>query len=63
LAEYHHGRTEIDAKLLADLLLSTSALEPEVGKLASAARRGLKLTAIAETPRQFRCDLHSELLD
>ena len=32
LAEYQ-GRTEIDAKLLADLLWSTKALEAEVGKL------------------------------
>jgi hypothetical protein len=33
LAEYQ-GRMEIDAKLLADLLRSTKALETEVGKLA-----------------------------
>jgi hypothetical protein len=33
LAEYE-GRMEIDAKLLADLLRSTKALETEVGKLA-----------------------------
>ena len=33
LAEYQ-GRMEIDAKLLADLLKSTKALETEVGKLA-----------------------------
>jgi hypothetical protein len=33
LAEYQ-DRTEIDAKLLADLLRSTNALETEVGKLA-----------------------------
>ena len=32
LAEYQ-GRMEIDAKLLADLLRSTRALETEVGKL------------------------------
>jgi hypothetical protein len=32
LAEYQ-GRTEIDAKLMADLLWSTKALETEVGKL------------------------------
>jgi hypothetical protein len=33
LAEYQ-GRTEIDAKLLADFLRSTKALETELGKLA-----------------------------
>jgi hypothetical protein len=33
LAEYR-DRTEIDAKLLADLLRSTNALETEGGKLA-----------------------------
>ena len=37
LAEYQ-GRMEIDAKLLADLLRSTKALETEVRKLAAPAR-------------------------